>query len=98
MAMDFSVSRINRAISEDGLDDVCTMVELEMSKSKTVTVPKYEVTPAQEEIADIFIYLLRLSDKLDVDIEDAVNEKLEINASKYPVELAKDNAVKYSKR
>ena len=46
MAMDFSVSRINRAISEDGLDDVCTAVELEMSKSKTVTVSKYEVTPA----------------------------------------------------
>ena len=46
MAMDFSVSRINRAISEDGLDDVCTRVELEMSKSKTVTVPEYEVTPA----------------------------------------------------
>ena len=46
MAMDFSVSRINRAISEDGLDDVCTAVELEMSKSKTVTVPEYEVTPA----------------------------------------------------
>jgi len=46
MAMDFSVSRINRAISEDGLDDVCTTVELEMSKSKTVTVSKYVVTPA----------------------------------------------------
>jgi len=46
MAMDFSVSRINRAISEDGLDDVCTAVELEMSKSKTVTVSKYVVTPA----------------------------------------------------
>lgn len=44
--MDFSVSRINRAISEDGLDDVCTAVELEMSKSKTVTVSKYVVTPA----------------------------------------------------
>ena len=46
MAMDFSVSSINRAISEDGLDDVCTAVELEMSKSKTVTVSKYVVTPA----------------------------------------------------
>ena len=46
MAMDFSVRRIDREISEDGLDDVCTRVELEMSKSKTVTVPEYEVTPA----------------------------------------------------
>ena len=57
-----------------------------------------DLQSAKEEIADIFIYLLRISDKLGVDIENAVNEKLEINASKYPVELAKDNAVKYSKR
>ena len=52
MAMDFSVSRINRAISEDGLDDVCTAVELEMSKSKTVTVSKYVVTPAVPAVTE----------------------------------------------
>ena len=57
-----------------------------------------DLQSAKEEIADIFIYLLRISDKLGIDVEDAVNEKLDINASKYPVELAKDNAVKYSKR
>ena len=37
----------------------------------------------RQEIADIFIYLLRLSDKLDIDIEEAVREKIEINASKF---------------
>lgn len=52
----------------------------------------------RQEIADIFIYLLRLSDKLDVDIEEAVREKIEINAKKYPIDLAKGNAIKYSKR
>ena len=57
-----------------------------------------DLQSAKEEIADIFIYLLRISDKLGINVEDAVNEKLEINASKYPIELAKDNAVKYSKR
>ena len=52
----------------------------------------------RQEIADIFIYLLRLSDKLDIDIEAAVREKIEITAKKYPVDLAKGNAIKYSKR
>ena len=52
----------------------------------------------RQEIADIFIYLLRLSDKLDIDIESAVREKIEINAKKYPVDLAKGNAIKYTKR
>ena len=52
----------------------------------------------RKEIADIFIYLLRLADKLDIDIEEAVREKIEINAKKYPVDLAKGNATKYNKR
>ncbi len=52
----------------------------------------------RQEIADIFIYLLRLADKLDIDIEEAVREKIEINAKKYPIDLAKGNATKYNRR
>lgn len=39
------------------------------------------------EIADILIYLAMLSDKLGVDIEQAVYDKIETNAIKYPVEV-----------
>ena len=39
---------------------------------------------AAEEIADIFIYLLRIADILEIDLEKAVTMKLEKNASKYP--------------
>ena len=52
----------------------------------------------KQEIADIFIYLVRLSDKLDIDIEEAIKEKIEISAKKYPIDLAKGNAIKYTKR
>ena len=52
----------------------------------------------QDEIADIFIYLLRLSDKLDINIEKAIRSKMEQNAKKYPVELSRGNAIKYNKR
>ena len=52
----------------------------------------------RQEIADIFIYILRLADKLNINIEDAVIEKMEINAKKYPIDLAKGNATKYNKR
>ncbi len=52
----------------------------------------------RQEIADIFIYLLRLADKLDINIEEAVREKIEINAKKYPIDLAKGNATKYNRR
>lgn len=51
----------------------------------------------EQEVADIFIYLLRLSDKLGIDIERAVTEKIAINAAKYPVAKAKGSAKKYNK-
>ena len=57
-----------------------------------------KVEEIRKEIADIFIYLLRLADKLEIDIEEAVREKIEINAKKYPIDLAKGNAIKYNKR
>ena len=53
---------------------------------------------ATEEIADVLIYLLRLGDKLEVDFQKAILDKLEINEQKYPVALAKGNALKYDRR
>jgi dCTP diphosphatase len=48
------------------------------------------------ELADVFLYLVSLSDKLGVDLVAAAFDKLEINAKKYPVELAKGTAKKYT--
>lgn len=53
---------------------------------------------AREELADIQIYLIRLADRLGVDLEQAVQDKLRINEEKYPVELARGNATKYNRR
>jgi NTP pyrophosphatase (non-canonical NTP hydrolase) len=36
------------------------------------------------EIADVFIYLLRLSDELDFDLSDAVREKMKLNELRFP--------------
>ena len=52
----------------------------------------------KNEIADIFIYIIRLADKLDIDIEEAVKKKMEINKNKYPIELSRGNSTKYNKR
>ena len=49
------------------------------------------------EMADIFLYLLRLADKLDLDLISAANDKITINAKKYPIEKAKGLATKYNK-
>lgn len=50
----------------------------------------------EDEIADIFIYLMRIAVKSEVDIEKAVLNKIEKNERKYPIEKAKGNAKKYT--
>jgi NTP pyrophosphatase (non-canonical NTP hydrolase) len=49
-----------------------------------------------EELADILLYLVRLSDKLGVDLLEAALDKLVKNAAKYPAEQVRGSAKKYS--
>lgn len=51
----------------------------------------------EDELADVLFYLLRLADRLDVDLEKAFWKKMRQNARKYPVRLARGTAVKYTK-
>jgi dCTP diphosphatase len=50
----------------------------------------------KEEMADVFLYLVRLADKLDVDLLQVAAEKIQLNERKYPVDKARGNARKYS--
>lgn len=67
-------------------------------QSKAIVYSEKEMALVRQEIADVFIYLTRLADKLGVDIERAVLDKIAQNEKKYPIELAKDNATKYNRR
>ena len=48
----------------------------------------------KEEIADVMIYLIRLADKLNVDLEDAVADKIVKNGEKYPIDTSKGSTTK----
>ncbi|HEY4075045.1 MAG TPA: nucleotide pyrophosphohydrolase [Herbaspirillum sp.] len=50
----------------------------------------------RHEMADVFAYLILLADRLDVDLGDALVEKVALNAIKYPVELVRGESKKYS--
>jgi len=55
----------------------------------------FDIEHVKEELADVIIYSQNLLDKLELDAEEIVNKKLDINEEKYPVEKAKGNAAKY---
>jgi dCTP diphosphatase len=47
------------------------------------------------EAADVLLYLVRLSDKLNIDLIASAQEKMLLNAKKYPVEKARGSSKKY---
>ncbi|HHK5535443.1 nucleotide pyrophosphohydrolase [Bacillus mycoides] len=48
----------------------------------------------KEEMADVFIYLIQMADKMDVNLEEEVIRKLEKNAKKYPVSQEREGDIK----
>lgn len=49
----------------------------------------------RDELADVLIYLVRLADRLGVDLDEAVRTKMHSNAEKYPVDKVRGSSQKY---
>jgi NTP pyrophosphatase (non-canonical NTP hydrolase) len=54
-----------------------------------------KLVEVRHEMADVLVYLVRLADKLDVDLMVAVQEKMVLNRAKYPAEQVRGDARKY---
>ena len=50
----------------------------------------------REELADIFIYLLYLSDSVGVDLSDAAKDKIKLNRKRYPLDKSYNSNKKYT--
>ncbi|SMF20213.1 NTP pyrophosphatase, house-cleaning of non-canonical NTPs [Alteromonadaceae bacterium Bs31] len=50
----------------------------------------------RSEMADVFMYLLRMADVLDVDLLEAVQDKAELNEARYPADRVKGSSKKYT--
>lgn len=57
---------------------------------------EYDLQHVKEELADVIVYCQDMLDKLNLDVDEIVNMKMEQNEAKYPVEKAKESAKKYS--
>lgn len=63
-------------------------------QSRHISAPKTAEVAA--EAADVFLYLLQLCDKLDIDLIEAARMKLIVNGEKYPVATARGSSKKHS--
>ena len=62
--------------------------------SKALSEETFEAV--RQEMADVLLYLIRLADKLDVNLLHAAEAKLRINATKYPVDKSRGCSRKYT--
>jgi len=67
-----------------------------LTENESSDLPSEELELVSKEIADVQIYLIRLADRLGVDVLEAATAKLEESKIKYPADRARGAAKKYS--
>ena len=67
-----------------------------LSEDESKRLSADQLEKVREELADVLLYLIRLADKLDVDLVTAANRKIEVNAQKYPANKARGSRKKYT--
>ncbi|MFA7098164.1 MAG: nucleotide pyrophosphohydrolase [Gammaproteobacteria bacterium] len=56
----------------------------------------FKIERVKDELADVIIYCRNMLDKLNLDEDEIVNNKIDKNEEKYPISKSKSNAKKYS--
>lgn len=68
-----------------------------LTEQQSASLDEDTLSEVTEEIADIQVYLIRLADKLGVDIVEATHAKMKKNAQKYPADKVRGQSKKYTK-
>ncbi|MFN2308986.1 MAG: nucleotide pyrophosphohydrolase [Gammaproteobacteria bacterium] len=63
-----------------------------LSEAASQALPPAKHAAVRLELADILIYLIRLGDKLNVDLVAAANDKIALNETRYPAERVRGDA------
>jgi NTP pyrophosphatase (non-canonical NTP hydrolase) len=67
-----------------------------LGEDESRRLPAKKLAQVSDEMADVLLYLVRLADKLDVDLAAAARRKMQVNAQKYPPERARGTSRKYT--
>ena len=67
-----------------------------LTEAESQQLPPDTLAAVRAEVADVLLYLIRISDKLGIDLIAAANAKIALNAEKYPVDKARGSSKKYT--
>ena len=63
-----------------------------LSAEESANLDKEKQAAVRLELADVLIYLIRIADKLDVDLVSATRDKIAINEKRYPANKVRGDA------
>jgi NTP pyrophosphatase (non-canonical NTP hydrolase) len=67
-----------------------------LTEEQSKNLTREQRQAVEEEMADVFLYLLRLADKLNIDLLEAAKNKMAKNELKYPPDKVKGSSKKYT--
>jgi NTP pyrophosphatase (non-canonical NTP hydrolase) len=67
-----------------------------LSEAESQALDEAQRERVRQEAADVFLYLVRLADKLGIDLMEAAHSKMELNARNYPADRVRGSARKYT--
>ncbi len=67
-----------------------------LNEEESASLLADKLAEVEQELADIQIYLIRLADKLNIDLLSAVDNKIKLNEKKYPAERVQGSSKKYT--
>jgi dCTP diphosphatase len=69
-----------------------------LTEAESLALKPEKKQAVAHEMADVLLYLVRMADRLDVDLFTAGTEKMKLNALKYPVETTRGSFKKPDSR
>ena len=67
-----------------------------LTEAQSYSLTNEQRKQTEHEIADIFLYLLRMADRLDIDLVDAAKQKILVNEQRYPADKVRGSSKKYT--
>ena len=67
-----------------------------LTETESAALPAEKRAAVADELADVLVYVVRLADKLDIDLIAAVTTKMARNEAKYPADQVRGSAKKYT--
>jgi dCTP diphosphatase len=91
-----SIKNLSMALSVESSELLEIFQWMNEQQSNQIESKPEALGQVEDELSDIFYYLLRISSKLNINLEESLLKKMKKNAEKYPIEKSKGLAKKYN--